>query len=105
MDLKGKRIGPYTLVSQIGKGGAAEVWLAHQDALNREVAIKVIDSLPRDAVNDSIERLTREARFIAQFDYPGILPVIDYGSTDRFVYLVMPHVRGGNLAKILKQGP
>ena len=102
MKLEEKQLGAYRLISLIGKGGFAEVWLAEQLNLNRQVAVKVIPEVPRDLADQHyIERFTREAKAVAQLDHSGILPVIDYGRTDGYLYLVTPYVRGGSLQKRL----
>lgn len=98
MFLENVRFGGYKLKSMIGKGGVAEVWLADQLALDREVALKV---LPSELVSgegaDFIDRFKREAQAIGKLDHPGILAVFDYGEADGYLYLVMPLARGGNL--------
>jgi serine/threonine protein kinase/WD40 repeat protein len=104
MKLENMQFGTYKLISLIGKGGMAQVWLANQTTLNREVAVKVI---PENAdMNDEghlTERFAREARSVARLDHPNILPVIDYGSAEGYLYLVMPYVRGGSLQERLKK--
>jgi serine/threonine protein kinase len=106
MELKNKQLGTYKLISLIGKGGMAEVWLANQLTLNREVAIKVISE--NSGANEALrltERFEREAHSVAQLDHPSILPVIDYGNTDGYLYLAMPYVRGGSLQERIKREP
>jgi serine/threonine-protein kinase PpkA len=106
MELKNKQLGTYKLISLIGKGGMAEVWLANQLTLNREVAIKVIAE--NSGANEALrltERFEREAHAVAQLDHPSILPVIDYGNTDGYLYLAMPFVRGGSLQERIKREP
>ena len=98
MFLENAQFGGYKLKSMIGKGGVAEVWLADQLALDREVAVKVISSeLVSGDDSDFIDRFKREAHSVARLDHPGILPVFDYGEADGYLYLVMPNASGGNL--------
>ena len=76
-----KRIGRYRIVRVLGKGGFGLVYLAHDEQLNRRVAMKVphakLISKPEDA-----EAYLAEARTVANLDYPGIVPVYDVGSTE-----------------------
>lgn len=106
MFLENVQFGGYRLKSMIGKGGVAEVWLADQLALDREVALKV---LPSELVSgedaDFIDRFKREAQAIGRLDHPGILPVFDYGEANGYLYLVMPYARGGNLRSRVRKTP
>ena len=90
--------GRYRLQHQLGNGGMASVWLAHDERLGREVAIKVI----ADAIAENDHWLTRfesEARAAASLSHPNIVQVFDYDVDDDCPYLVMEYVRGGSLAK------
>lgn len=106
MYLENVQFGGYKLKSLIGRGGVAEVWLADQLALDREVALKV---LPSELVSgedaEFAERFKREAQAIGRLDHPGILPVFDYGEADGYLYLVMPYARGGNLRSRVRKAP
>ena len=104
--LNNKQLGSYKLIELIGKGGMAEVWLANQLTLNRHVALKIIPETYEDGdVNRLVERFSREAHSIAQLDHPNILPVIDYGNAEGYLYLVTPYVPGGNLQQHLRRAP
>lgn len=106
MFLENAQLGGYKLKSMIGKGGVAEVWLADQLALDREVAVKVISSeLVSGDDADFIDRFKREAHSVARLDHPGILPVFDYGESKGYLYLVMPYARGGNLRSRVRRNP
>jgi serine/threonine protein kinase len=104
MNLEGLQLGGYRLISLLGKGGMAEVWLAEQVVLNRKVAVKVIRETT-EAVDIKIQvaRFSREAQTLAQLDHVNILPVIDYGSAQDYLYLVTPYVPGGSLLGQLKR--
>ncbi|MCW2799010.1 MAG: serine/threonine protein kinase [Aeromicrobium sp.] len=83
-----------------------EVWSAHDDVLNRTVAIKIIRSHLAD--DESIRaRLQVEARLAGSLSHPGIVDVFDYGEDEidgRTVpYLVMPYVEGSPLSQILRE--
>src|SRR5262249_12171902 len=74
-------IGRYRLVQVLGEGGFGRVYLAHDDKLNRPVAIKVphrkLVARPEDA-----ESYLTEAQNVANLDHPHIVPVYDVGSTE-----------------------
>ena len=89
-DLSGTR---YELVRRVGQGGMGAVYLARDNELAREVAVKV-----SSATGELSERLRREAKFIAQLEHPGIVPVHDAGVLpDGRVFYVMKFVRGERL--------
>ena len=73
-DLTGRRLGPYQITSTLGAGGMATVYKAHQPAMDRHVALKI---LPRHFASDPlfVARFQQEARIIAQLQHPHILPV------------------------------
>lgn len=92
--------GRYRLKSRLGAGGMASVWLAHDERLDRRVAVKVIaDTLAGD--ERYRERFAREARAAASVSHPSIVPVYDYGLQDTRPFLVMEYVPGGSLADVL----
>ena len=83
----------------------AEVYLAHDDVLGRDVALKV---LRRDLVDEQlVERFRREARSAASLSHPNIVTVYDWGeSEDGAYYLVMEYVPGGTLKALIdREGP
>ena len=98
-----RHIGRYRVERILGQGGFGIVYLAHDDQLSRQVAIKVphprLVSRPEDA-----EAYLAEARTVANLDHPNIVPVHDVGSTDKFpCYVVSKYIDGIDLAKRLKQ--
>lgn len=103
-DLIGKRLGQYEILEAIGQGGMAAVYKAHQESIDREVAIKVIIGQLADNA-DFITRFEREARLIAKLQHPHSLPVYDFGRDGNMLYLVMRYVDGGSLDQRLRNGP
>ncbi|HVO42534.1 MAG TPA: serine/threonine-protein kinase, partial [Aggregatilineales bacterium] len=102
-NLVGKQLGQYVITVQIGKGGMATVYRAHHAAMDRDVAIKVMDDeIARQP--EFIARFEREAKLIARLQHPHILPVYDYARTDEVTYLVMRLVEGESLDKRLRTG-
>jgi serine/threonine protein kinase len=98
-----KQIGRYRIEKVLGKGGFGLVYLAHDEQLDRLVAIKVphakLISQPEDA-----EAYLTEARTVANLDHPGIVPVHDVGSTeDCPCYVVSKYIEGTDLSARLKE--
>lgn len=98
------RLGSYEIVRPLGEGGMAQVYLARDVRLGREVAIKVLDTTL--AVRQGFkERFLREAQVAAALDHPNIVPLYDFGETEGHLYLVMPYVSGGSLQDLLRKAP
>ena len=92
----------YRLLALLGRGGTAEVWRAEDEALARDVALKLV-TVPTD---DSAARAGEEARLLARLSHPGLVPVYDAGSDERGrPWVVMELVEGETLADTLKRGP
>ncbi|WP_437281051.1 protein kinase [Sorangium sp. So ce375] len=94
--------GKYRLRYVLGEGGMGMVWLAHNDVLNIDVAIKFI----RREVNstEATVRLHQEARAAARIDHPSIVRVIDFGESDhRDPYIVMEVLRGEQLVEAIER--
>ena len=100
----GTRLGPYEILSPIGKGGMGEVYKAKDTRLDRIVAIKV---LPEHLAQspERKERFEREAKAISQLNHPQICTLYDVGEQDGIDYLVMEYIEGETLAERLKRGP
>lgn len=87
--------GRYTIVDEVGRGGMGVIYLAVDDQLGREVAIKVSNGVPGAEVE---RRLRDEARILAALEHPGIVPVHDAGRlADGRLFYVMKRVRGATL--------
>jgi serine/threonine protein kinase/Tol biopolymer transport system component len=100
----GRRIGAYTIVRQLGFGGAGEVWRAKDERLDRNVAIKVL--LPHLSTDtEKLRRFAEEARAAGTLNHPNILTVHDVGEQDGMPYLVSECLEGRNLRERLKAGP
>ncbi len=85
----------YAVESEIGRGGMAVVFLAHDQKLSRQVALKVL--LPELAASLGSERFLREIEIAASLNHPNILGVHDCGEADGQLYYVMPYVEGESL--------
>ena len=90
-DLSGQTLGQYTIIEQIGAGGMATVFRAHQPSLNRNVALKILP--PQIAEKEGFtERFEREAQAIGNLHHPNILPVYDFGEDRGYGYIAMRYV-------------
>src|SRR5574341_824207 len=101
-DLMGRTIGQYQLLDEIGRGGMATVYRAHQLNIDREVALKI---LPAQLAHDPtfLARFEREVQIAARVQHPRILPVFDVGEYNGQPYLVMAYMPGGTLEGWIQQ--
>lgn len=98
----GKKLnGRYKIIGNIGSGGMANVFLAHDLILDREVAVKV---LRFDFQNDknAIRRFQREALAATELVHPNIVTVYDVGEEDGMQFLVMEYVKGMDLKRYIQ---
>jgi serine/threonine-protein kinase len=81
-DLIGSTLGHYRIVEKIGEGGMGVVYRAHDDRLERDVAVKV---LPSSVAQDPerIARFEREAKAVAKLEHPNILAIYDFAWVPR----------------------
>ena len=95
----------YRVERSIGRGGMAEVFLAHDILLDRPVALKVL--FPEYAIDPSfVERFRREAQSAAALTHPNIVAVYDWGKVNVTYFIAMEYVEGKTLATLLKErGP
>jgi len=82
----------YTIKGELGSGGMATVYLAHDVKHDRKVAVKVLR--PELAAVLGAERFLNEIKVTANLQHPHILPLHDSGEADSFLYYVMPYVEG-----------
>ncbi len=95
--------GRYSLQARVGSGGAATVWLADDDVLDRPVAVKVLSEAL--ASDDSwLARFRREARLVASLTHPNLVSVYDFDASDERPYIVMAYMPGGSLWDRLQLG-
>jgi serine/threonine protein kinase/DNA-binding beta-propeller fold protein YncE len=101
----GSQIAGYRLEEQIGLGGMAVVFRAHDDRLDRMVALKIL--APGLALDDAFrQRFIRESRAAAAVDDPHIIPVFEAGEASGVLFIAMRYVRGGDVRTLLDQaGP
>ena len=93
----------YRLQRELGGGGMSRVFVAHETALGRTVALKVLS--PELAAGISIERFNREIQVAARLQHPHVVPVHSAGAVDGLPYYTMPFVEGESLrARLAKDG-
>jgi len=92
----GDQLGPYKIISPIGKGGMGEVYRAQDTRLGRDVAIKV---LPEQLISNSeaLRRFEREGKALAALSHPNILTIFDVGTDQGVSFVVMELLEGETL--------
>lgn len=95
-------LGPYTLVSKIGKGGMGCVYLARHVRLGKLVALKTLPPWNR-ANASAIARFEQEMAAIGKLRHPNIISATDAGNDKGCHYLVMEYIRGNDLARLLRE--
>jgi serine/threonine-protein kinase len=103
--LRDATLGEYEILEELGRGGMATVFLAHDIALDRKVAIKVM--APHLLEGEGMaERFKQEARTAAQLSHPHIIPIYAVRETEATLFFVMKYVEGRTLDEIIKRtGP
>src|SRR3954470_23257976 len=94
--------GRYRVERRLGRGGMAAVYLAHDEKLDRQVAVKRLHS---DSPEDAARRFAREAKLGASLNHPNLVWVFDAVADDEGVLIVMEYVEGTTLARELERGP
>src|SRR5580693_4242125 len=100
----GQVLGHYSILEQIGAGGMGVVYRAHDEQLDRDVALKV---LPAGTLADEVARkqFRKEALALAKLSHPNIATVFEFASQDGVDFLAMELIPGETLAEKLKAGP
>jgi serine/threonine-protein kinase len=104
-DLTGNKLGDYRLLRRLGRGGMGEVYLAEQESLRRQVALKV---LHRNLATDAsyVRRFTHEAQAAAKLAHANIVQIYEVGQSDGTHYIAQEYVPGQNLRQLLaRRGP
>jgi len=99
--LEGTTLGRYRLQQRLGEGGMSEVYLAYDELMHRDIAIKVMSN----SNVEYIERFQREAEAVGNIHHNHILPAFDYGQQNQWHYLVMPYIGHGSLSDLLDESP
>jgi eukaryotic-like serine/threonine-protein kinase len=95
--------GRYTLLRRIGSGGMADVWLAEDAHLQRQVALKILHArFAQD--REFVERFRREAEAAAGLSHPNVVAVYDRGDVDGTYYIAMQLLEGRSLKELIDAG-
>jgi len=104
--LRRATLGEYDVLGELGHGGMATVYLAHDLALDRSVAIKVLAPALLAMGEGMVERFKREARTAAALSHPHIIPIYAVKESDEVLYFVMKYVQGRPLDAVIRDvGP
>ena len=99
-DLSGRSLGDFRLLRRLGRGAMAEVYLAEQCSLNRQVAVKVLKSqLASDATY--VKRFQREAQAAASLVHANIVQIHEVGCIDGIYFIAQEYIQGMNLRQWL----
>ncbi len=98
----GETVGGYTITEYIGQGGMATIYKAHQAALDRDVALKVIHPALKED-QSFVMRLKREAAIIAKLNHPNIVTVYDFSEHEGLPFLVLRFIEGKTLKAVLQE--
>lgn len=101
--LRDATLGEYEVAAEIGRGGMAVVYLGHDLALDRKVAIKVMSPALTLMDRGIQERFKREARTAAALSHPNIIPVFAVKETESLVFFVMKYIVGRSLESVIKE--
>jgi eukaryotic-like serine/threonine-protein kinase len=99
--LVGCELGHYRVVQKLGEGGMGEVFLAHDEHLGHDVALKV---LPPETDERSRHLFRREAHALSKLNHPNIVTVLDFDTQDDLDFLVMEYVAGESLEETTRHG-
>src|SRR5690242_10230803 len=103
--LRHATLGEYEILGELGRGGMATVYLGHDIALDRKVALKVMSPALLSG-EGMVERFKREARTAASLSHPNIIPIYAVKESEHVTYFVMKFIEGRGLDSIIKEvGP
>jgi serine/threonine protein kinase len=100
----GSLLGRYCVLDRIGRGGMGEVFLAHDERLDRDVVLKVLRPTAMQQLQWR-QRFQREALALSRLNHPSIATIFDFDHDDEIDFLVMEYVEGETLTAHIKRGP
>src|SRR6202165_2686575 len=100
--LRRATLGEYEILAELGRGGMATVYLAHDLPLDRKVAIKVLAPALLLMGEGRVERFKREARTAAALSHPHIIPIYAVKESNNVLYFVMKYVQGRPLDAVVR---
>lgn len=104
VDPDAERIGRYTILDELGRGGMGIVYHAHDPALDRDVAIKVIKE-KASCDSSLLKRFKREVRAAAKLNDPRIVFAFEVGEHDGMPFMVMDYIEGESFEDVLRDDP
>jgi len=99
----GKTLGRYQISVKLGAGGMGEVYRAHDERLERDVAIKVLNAAKLEE-NSSRKRFRKEALVLSKLNHPNIATILDFDTQEGVDFLVMEYIVGTTLSAKLEKG-
>lgn len=99
----GKTLGRYQISVKLGAGGMGEVYRAHDERLERDVAIKVLNATKLEE-NSSRKRFRKEALVLSKLNHPNIATILDFDTQEGVDFLVMEYIVGTTLSAKLEKG-
>jgi serine/threonine protein kinase len=96
-----RQLGRFELLRVLGRGAQAQVWLAHDPRLDREVALKLLDA---SAGDEAVNEWLNEARAVSRLSHPSIVPVFEADAHAGQAYLVFEYVEGPTLSQAHPRG-
>jgi serine/threonine protein kinase len=91
-----EKLGRYQILNSLGSGSMGVVYLARDNHLNRDIAIKILHFFKRNG-NSHLERFLQESRIVSHIEHPNICRVYDAGNIDPFYYMTMSYIDGMTL--------
>jgi serine/threonine protein kinase len=99
--LMGQQVGTCTIIKELARGGMGIVFVAFQNSLKRQIAVKIVPKAFLD--EDKAESFQLEAEAAAILSHPNIIPIYEIGETDEFLFFTMQLVQGEALSDILRR--
>jgi len=99
-----QQIAEFRIIRELGRGGMGIVYLAHDEVLGRQIALKVLNPSLMNS-HQAVSRFRNEAQAVAALKHPGIVPIYRYGESNGVHYLVMEYIDGLTLTQKLQAIP
>ncbi len=104
-DLAGKLVDSYRVISCLGAGGHGEVWLARDEQLRRDIALKLLSPRFAGDPHHVRQRFQQEARTASTLNHPNIVTIYEIGNTEGLDFIAQEFVQGQTLRQWLENGP
>ncbi len=101
--MPGSRLGPYTIVRLIAKGGMGEVYEAHEEVLHRQVALKIIADDAINGIPEVLRLFHTEGKALAQLNHPNVVTIYQLGNDNGIHYIAMEYIEGVSLDEFIRK--